>query len=101
MVSTQDIRDKEVINIFDGRSLGFVDDCEIDLQKGTVEGIVVPAMRRMFSMFGRNEDIIIRWRDIKRIGEDVILVDVPGLSGLHMTGGLVYNKAAEERKEAK
>ncbi len=96
MISTQDIRDKEVINIYDGKSMGFVDDMEIDLHKGTVEGIVVPAARRMFSFFGRDEDIVIRWKDVKRIGEDVVLVDLPGVNSLHGSVAMVYNKEIEE-----
>ncbi|HZK02608.1 MAG TPA: YlmC/YmxH family sporulation protein [Anaerovoracaceae bacterium] len=99
MISTQDIRDKEVINIYDGKSMGFVDDMEIDLQKGTIEGIVVPSTRRMFSFFGRDEDTVIRWRDVKRIGEDVILVEVPGLNGLHTSIGMVYNDEEAHKEE--
>ena len=30
MLSTQDIRNKEVINIYDGRSLGYVGDLDVD-----------------------------------------------------------------------
>jgi len=92
MISTQDIRDKEVINIYDGRSMGFVDDMEIDLKKGTVEGIVVPPERRMFSFFGRDDDIVIRWRDVKTIGEDVILVEVPSSNALHPMVEIAYNR---------
>lgn len=78
MISTQDIKQKEVINIYDGRSLGFVEDLEVNLEKGTIEGIIVPMQRSFFSFFGRNEEQVIPWKDIKRIGDDVILVDVPG-----------------------
>ncbi len=99
MISTLDIRDKEVINIHDGKSMGFVDDIEIDLQKGTVEGIVVPAQRRMFSFFGRDEDVVIRWKDVKRIGEDVVLVDVPTGNSLHGPVDMVYNRKIEESQE--
>ncbi|NLP31211.1 MAG: YlmC/YmxH family sporulation protein [Clostridiales bacterium] len=91
MINTQDIRNKEVINIYDGKSLGYVDDIEIDLEKGTVEGIVVPAERRIFQFFGREEDLVIRWKDIKRIGDDVVLVDVPTGNSLHVPLDMVYN----------
>lgn len=76
MTSTYDLRTKEVINIYDGRSLGFVDDVELNLEKGTIEALIIPAERGMFGLFSKGEDIIIRWRDIKRIGDDVILVDM-------------------------
>lgn len=78
-ISTQDIKQKEVINIYDGCSLGFVEELEVDLEKGTIEGLVVPVQRSAFSLFNRNETRVIRWKDIKRIGDDVILVEVPSV----------------------
>ncbi|HML37558.1 MAG TPA: YlmC/YmxH family sporulation protein [Bacillota bacterium] len=90
MMSTQDLRNKEVINIYDGKSLGFVYDIEVNLEKGTIEGIIVPAQRSFFSFFGRGDnDYVIKWKDIKRIGDDVILVDVAGV--FDMDGG--YEKS--------
>ncbi|MBR0599486.1 PRC-barrel domain-containing protein [Sinanaerobacter chloroacetimidivorans] len=80
MISTQDLRNKEVINIYDGKSLGFVYDIEVNLEKGIIEGIIVPAQRSFFNFFNRGDhDYIIKWKDIKRIGDDVILVDVAGV----------------------
>ncbi|MGI6751375.1 MAG: YlmC/YmxH family sporulation protein [Anaerovoracaceae bacterium] len=81
MINTQDIRDKEVINIYDGKSLGFVYDIEIDLEKGVVEGIVVPTRRRLLQFVNPQDDHVIRWKDIRRIGADVVLVDLPGIGG--------------------
>ena len=80
MISTQDLKNKEVINIYDGKSLGYVYDIEVNLEKGMIEGIIVPAQRSFFNFFGRGEnDYVIKWKDIKRIGDDVILVDVAGV----------------------
>lgn len=76
MISTEEIRDKEVINILDGKSLGFVSDIEIDLSRGRVEALIVPAQKSLFGMFTSNDEYIIKWKDIKRIGEDVILAEV-------------------------
>ena len=42
MLNTEDIRNKEVINIYDGRSMGFVCDIEINLKEGRIDGIVLP-----------------------------------------------------------
>lgn len=77
MLSTEGIRDKEVINITDGRSLGYVGDIEVDLENGRIEGIVLPGDRRFFGFFGKGEeDIVIPWEKIKTIGDDVILVEI-------------------------
>lgn len=80
MISTEDIKNKEVINIFDGRSMGYVSDIEIDLEEGTIKGIIIPSPRNFFNIFGRNdEDYAIKWENIKTIGDDVILVDIETL----------------------
>lgn len=80
MISTEDIKNKEVINICDGCSLGYVYDIELNLQDGFIEGIIVPSQRSGFSLLPRGrEDYLIRWQDIRTIGEDVILVEVKNL----------------------
>ncbi|NLK72722.1 MAG: YlmC/YmxH family sporulation protein [Clostridiales bacterium] len=79
MISTQDIKNKEIINIHDGKSLGYVTDIEINLEKGRVEAIIVPVQSGFFSFFSKENEYIIRWKDIKKIGEDVILVDVKNI----------------------
>ena len=45
MLNTEDIRNKEVINIYDGKSMGFVSDIEINLKEGRIDGIVLPGDR--------------------------------------------------------
>lgn len=77
ITSTEGIKNKEIINVSNGRSLGFVSDLEIDVQKGIIEGIVVPVEKGFFNMLGKYEDeTIIKWESIRRIGEDVILVEI-------------------------
>lgn len=79
MLSTEGIKNKEVINICDGRSMGYVCDIEINLEEGVIEGIVLPGERGFFHIFGKSEgEFVIKWKDVKTIGEDVILVEVPG-----------------------
>ena len=77
MLSTDKLKNREVINIRDGRSLGFICDIEVNLEKGTIEGIVIPAGKRLFSFLGTKEaDQLIRWDKIRTIGDDVVLVDM-------------------------
>lgn len=66
---------KEVICISNGQRLGFVSDVEIKLPEGEVTAIVVPGPSRFFGVIGRNDDFVIPWNCIKRIGPDIILVD--------------------------
>lgn len=75
MVKTSDLKEKEVINVRDGSRLGLIYDIEIDLNRGVVEAVYIPGSSRLLSFFGRNDEHIIRWEDIIKIGKDVILVD--------------------------
>ena len=77
VVKASDFRQKEVINIGDGKRLGFVYDVEIDMQKGIIEAIVVPGAGKFLGLFGRDNDYVIPWDQIKKVGEDIILVDLP------------------------
>ncbi len=70
------LQKKEVINISDGCRLGYVCDLEIDLCTGNICAIVVPGESRWLSLLGRCEDFVIPWCEIKKIGEDIILVDI-------------------------
>ena len=66
---------KEVICVADGRRLGFVSDVEIEIPEGRVLAILVPGPCRFMGILGRQDDYIIPWKYIKRIGPDIILVD--------------------------
>ncbi len=78
-----ELRQKDVINTRDGRSLGKVVDIEFCLCDGRITAIVVPGGLRPFSVMrfghmlrGEQEVIVIPWEMICKIGDDVILVDV-------------------------
>lgn len=75
MYRAGELRQKEVINIRDASRLGFVSDVEVSLEKGEIEAIIVPGKTRFFN-FGKSGDYVILWDKIKKIGEDVILVDI-------------------------
>lgn len=76
MNRSSDFRQKEVINVNDGRRLGFVSDVEIDLEQGKIEAIVLPGVARLFGLLGKDSEFVIPWEKIVRIGEDIILVDL-------------------------
>ena len=89
MISTQDLKNKEVINIHNGKSLGYVEDIVVELNKGTVEGIVIPQRSSgLFSIFNKGAEIVVPWNAVRRVGEEVILVELGG-----------ENELAFERKD--
>jgi len=75
MDSFSDFRKKEVINICDGMRLGYVNDLEIDTRIGKICKIIVPE-GRLFGVFYSEKEYIIPWDCIRKIGDDIILVDV-------------------------
>ena len=70
-----DLHCKEVVCVSDGSRLGFVCDVEVEVPEGRVRAIVVPGRCRFLGMFGREDDFVIPWSAICRIGDDIILVD--------------------------
>ena len=80
-MTLSELRQKDVINTRDGRSLGTVIDIEFCLCDGRVTALIVPGGLRPASFWGQvfrgeKEVIVIPWEMICKIGDDVILVDV-------------------------
>lgn len=69
-------RQKEVINVIDGRSLGFISDLIIDCHTGKICSIVVPGNCGGIKNLFKTQNYIIPWCNICKIGDDVILVEV-------------------------
>lgn len=74
--TTLDLREKDVINMCDGKNLGCVDELEIDPECGRVTAIIVSPESLKCMLFSKNK-LRIPWDKIIRIGCDTILVDAP------------------------
>ena len=70
-----DLRCKEVVNVCDGKRLGFATDFEINVCDGRICAIIVPGECN-FLGFSRGAEIVIPWERIERFGEDIILVKI-------------------------
>ncbi|MCD1261626.1 YlmC/YmxH family sporulation protein [Paenibacillus athensensis] len=81
-----DFQTKDVINIVDGKKLGQISDLDLDLRQGRIESIVVPNQSRFFGLFGSGTDVIIPWKNIVKIGMDVVLVKLDDLKGYRPAG---------------
>jgi len=71
-----DLRQKEVINIADGKRLGFVKDAEFSLETGKIVSLILPGRWSIFRLFGRIEEVVIPWKDVRKVGDDIILVEL-------------------------
>ena len=67
---------KEVICINDGKRLGFITDIDMDPGDGSIRAIIVPGPGRLLGLMGQKEDYFIPWCCIRRIGPDIVLVDI-------------------------
>jgi len=67
---------KEVICVNDGKRLGFVSDAKVEIPQGHLVAIIVPGPCRLFGLLGRRDDFVIPWHCIRKIGPDIILVDI-------------------------
>ena len=65
-----DMHDKEVINVCDGSRIGCVDEVEVDTCTAQITAIVICGRNKLFGLLGREEDIVIHWKDIEVVGEE-------------------------------
>ena len=71
-----ELRQTDVLNICDGRRLGRPYDICLN-EHACVEAIIVPEQCGMLGMFKLDkEGLMIPWDRIRRIGDDVILVEL-------------------------
>ena len=70
-----ELKNKQVVCVKDGCVLGFVSDIEMNTETGALTSIIIFGKMRFFGFFGREDDIVIPWEDIKVIGNETILVN--------------------------
>ena len=70
-----DLRYREVIDIHTGFRLGYICDAEIDDADGRICSLVTPGKAKLFGLLGREDDYVLPWGSIVRVGRDIILVD--------------------------
>lgn len=70
-----ELQNKDVINTLDGKLIGKIIDVLIT-PSGTMTGFIVEKYRFILSMFSNKDEIEIKWDEIDKIGEDVILVTI-------------------------
>ncbi len=76
MIRLFDLKQKEVINVSDGGKYGYVEDLEIDKTTGKIKSLIIPITGKMLNLFGKEEEYVIPWEEVKQIGDDLIIVDV-------------------------
>lgn len=83
-VTFSNLKKKDVINVKTGKNLGKVIDLSFDYPNGVICNFTVSNCK--FSLFGSGSTTQIALENIKKIGEDVILVDTDPPKQLQQTG---------------
>ena len=75
-LSFRELSKRDVVNVTDGKCLGHIVDLTLAFPKGIMIGISVPTKKTCFTKLGFGDRIFIESYKIKKIGSDVILVDL-------------------------
>ena len=72
----KDISGKEIINVSTGSRLGILGqtDLQINQKTGKIEAFIIPSYK-WFGLRKEETEAIITWDMIKKIGEDIILIE--------------------------
>lgn len=77
-----EMRAKEVVNICDGKKMGNIIDLIFDSSCARITGLVVPAEKSFLNFFKNSNDIFIPYSCIRKIGTDIILVELTPVNTL-------------------
>ncbi len=72
----KDISGKEIVNVNEGSRLGVLGqtDLEINEHTGQIESFIIPNYK-WFGLKKEGEETKIKWEAIRKIGEDMIIID--------------------------
>ena len=68
-----DLQNKDIVNITDGKKVGNIIDAKFNIVTGNIEKIIIEPSKGVFHL--KNNAMEISFNMIKKIGEDVILID--------------------------
>jgi YlmC/YmxH family sporulation protein len=71
-----ELQRKDIINIKDGKKVGKIIDVVFDPSNGYMIKFVIEKAHFVKNLFTTSEEITIKFTQIKKLGEDVILIDI-------------------------
>jgi YlmC/YmxH family sporulation protein len=69
-----DLQNKDIVNIEDGKKIGKIIDVVID-DKGNMLSLIMQRVK-ILNIFPSGGEVEVKWNQIKKIGEDVILISI-------------------------
>lgn len=78
LVRLNELVGKEMVNIYDGMRMGTVGDSDmlIDEESGLIISIILPNRNNALNFWVDRQKMVIPWEAVKKIGREVIVVDV-------------------------
>lgn len=71
-----ELQKKDIINIKDGKKIGKIVDVEFDINNGYLIHFVIEKAHFVRNLFNNTSELTIKFTQIKKLGEDVILIDI-------------------------
>lgn len=71
-----ELQRKDIVNVNDGKVIGRIIDAIINEEDGSFEGFVIEKSKYIRCLFSTEGDITIKFSQIKKLGSDVILVEL-------------------------
>ncbi len=71
-----DLQRKDIVNINDGRIIGRVIDADINEKDGTLMSLIIEKNKYLKNIFSSESEVTIRFEQIKKLGSDVILIEI-------------------------
>lgn len=70
-----DLQSKDIVALEDGKKIGNIIDILIDDQ-GNMVALIIQKAKFLNNIFASQSEIEIKWKQVQKIGEDVILVNM-------------------------
>ncbi|SES68752.1 sporulation protein, YlmC/YmxH family [Natronincola peptidivorans] len=69
---------KEIVNLCDGSRLGIIaeSDLLINEKTGKIVALLIPDEKNLFNFFASNSLLEIPWEAVKKIGNDMIIIEL-------------------------
>ena len=71
-----ELQKKDIVNIKDGKKIGKIIDVYFDEASGYMIKFIIEKTHFVKSLFSNTDEIVIKFSQIKKMGEDVILIDI-------------------------
>lgn len=71
-----ELQKKDIVNIKDGKKIGKIIDVYFDETSGYMIKFVIEKTHFVRNIFSSTDEIVIKFNQIKKMGEDVILIDI-------------------------